>query len=231
MEPTPRSVNEIVEHRIQSWLAEQRRLKEAAAPAPEPVRPIVTISRQAGARGTQLGQRIAERMGFRLWDQELVQAVAVGKGSIEQLSRVVDEHHHNAVEELLSSILMGDSFTGEGYVWRLRTLIQTLARTGSAVVVGRGSQFVVAPDAALRVRVVAPVEARLQNLMADRKLTERAARAEVERIDHERLTFVRTQYHRDPSDPSAYDLVVNTSALPLDRATDVVVFAHQRKFA
>jgi cytidylate kinase len=231
MEPTPRSVDGIVERRIQSWLAEQRRRAETTAPAPEPIRPIVTISRQAGAHGTALGRLVAERLGFRVWDQELVQAIATGSGSPGQLAHRVDEHHHNAIEELLSSILMGDAFTGEGYVWRLRALFQTLARTGSAVVIGRGAQFVVSPDAALRVRVVASPEARWSQLMVDRKLNERAARAEVERIDHERLTFLRTQYHRDATDPSAYDLVVNTSSMPLDRVADVVVFAHRRKFA
>jgi cytidylate kinase len=228
MEPTPRSVNELVEQRILQWMAEQRRSEPRSRPAP--FHPIVTISRQAGARGTELGRRVAERMGFRLWDQELVQQIASRDGSIDQLARVVDEHTHNAVEELLSSILMGDAFTGEGYVWRLRTVIETLAATGSAVVVGRGAQFVVAPGAALRIRVVASTESRLANLIAERGLAERAARAEAERIDRERLAFVKHQYHRDAADPAAYDLVLSTSSLTLDQAADIVVSAHRTKF-
>lgn len=229
MEPSPRSVNEIVERRIQSWLAEQRRRRELE-PRFEPTLPLVTISRQAGARGTDLGRLVAERMGFRLWDQELVQQVAAGSGSIEQMARVVDEHSHNAIEELLSSILLGDAFTGEGYVWRLRALFVALARKGSAVVVGRGAQFVVTGEAALRVRVVAPLEARIASLAQQRKLGERAARAEVERLDRERLHFLKQQYHADAADPANYDLVVNSSSLGLERAADVVVHAYRTKF-
>jgi cytidylate kinase len=229
MEPSPRSVNEIVERRIQSWLAEKRRRSELE-PRVEPTRPIVTVSRLAGARGTELGRLVAERMGFRLWDQELVQQVAGGHGSIEQMARVVDEHNHNAIEELLSSILLGDAFTGEGYVWRLRALLVALARKGSAVVVGRGAQFVVAHGTALRIRVVAPLDARVQTLMTQRKLGERAARAEMERLDRERLAFVKHQYHADAADPAMYDLVVNSSSLTLERAADIVLLAYRTKF-
>jgi cytidylate kinase len=125
---------------------------------------------------------------------------------------------------------MGDAFTGEGYASRLAGLIHAIALRGGAVVVGRGAQFVVAPDAALRVRVVAPPDQRVRGLMAEQHLSERQARAEMERCDRERLAFIRHHYKRDAADPSAYDLVVNSSALPLDRVAELVAFAYQRKF-
>jgi cytidylate kinase len=222
-------VNELVEYRIQRWLAEQR-ARAATEQRPEPHRPIVTVSREAGAGGTEIGRHVAERLGFRLWDQELVQQIAEQSGSPDELMRGMDERDHNVVEDVLSSILMGDAFTGAGYASRLVGLIRGISLRGGAVVVGRGSQFVVDADAALRVRVVAPPEARVRSVMEERGLSERQARAEVERIDRERLAFIRHHFERDATDPCAYDLVVNSSAMSVERAADVVVFAYQSKF-
>ncbi|HEY8090243.1 MAG TPA: cytidylate kinase-like family protein [Polyangiaceae bacterium] len=222
-------MNGLVEQRIQTWLAEQRASAKKDEPR-APHRPIVTISREAGARGTELGRRVAERLGFRFWDQELVQQIAEQSGVWDQLFRVVDERARNAVEDLLAGIFMGDAFTGEAYLVRLLHLIRAIALQGSAVVVGRGGQFVVEPDASLRVRVVGPRDARARTLMAERRLSERQAHAEVERIDHERASFIRRHYKKDAADPSAYDLVVNSATLPVERAVDVVVAAYGAKF-
>src|SRR6185437_8048391 len=102
MTPSPRSVNEIVEQQVQRWRIEQeRRAKERASVAVPPP-PMVTISRQAGARGTELGRRVAEALGFRLWDQELVHRIAEQCGAPDDAIRAVDEHPRGAIQDLLA---------------------------------------------------------------------------------------------------------------------------------
>jgi cytidylate kinase len=230
MERGPRSVNEMVEYQVQRWLAEQqRRVEERRSLERRP--PIITISREAGALGTTLGRAVAEQLGFRLWDQELVQRIAEQSGASEALFRAVDEHARNAIEDLLAGILMGDSFTEKEYVAQLMRVVHAIAQHGSAVVVGRGAQFVLTPDAALRVRVIGPIETRVRNLAAARGLSEREARAEVDRIDRERLAFIRHHYQKDADDPHAYDLVINSATIPLEQAASLVVSAYHAKFA
>lgn len=224
----PRNVRDLVEQQVQRWMAEQRE-RSRESPLPEPPRPPITISRQAGTEGTELGRRVAEALGFRLWDQELVQRVAEQNGAPEALLRAVDERARNAIEDLLAGILMGDLSTETEYMAQLMRLFHALAHHGRAVIVGRGAQFVLAPDAALRVRVVGPVDVRLRNLAA-RGLSESAARAELERLDRERLHFVRHHYHRDASDPCAYDLVVNVGSISLSGAAEIVAGAYRAKF-
>jgi len=226
MEPSPRSTSSIVEERIQRWMQEQR-VRNAPQQAPDRRRPIVTISREAGAHGTELALLVAQRLHFKLWDQELVQQIAGQSASPEQLERLVDEHARNALEDALASILLGDTFSREGYVSRLLGLIHAIAERGSAVVVGRGAHFVIEPGDALRVRVIAGLESRVRALMAARHMTERQARAEVEHIDRERRAFVRHHFKRDAS---AYDLIVNSDSMPLERTADLVAFAYEAKF-
>jgi cytidylate kinase len=190
----------------------------------------VSVSREAGARGTELARCVAQRLEFRLWDQELVHRIAEESGASETLLRAVDEHARGAIEDLLAGVLMGDASTETEYLAQLIRVIHAIAQHGSAVLVGRGAQFVLSASTALRVRVVAPLDARVRNLAAARGLAEREARAEVERVDRERVNFVRHHYKRDATDPSAYDLVINSATLPFERAADVVVSAYGAKF-
>jgi cytidylate kinase len=222
-------VHDLVEQRVQQWLAEQR-TRSSERTVPEPPRAVITISRQAGTDGAELARAVAEALGFQLWDQELVHRVAERTGAPETLLRSVDERARNAIEDLLAGVLMGDASTEGEYLAQLVRLLHALAHRGSAVIVGRGAQFVLAPERALKVRVVAPLEARVRNLVSSGNLSNAAALSELEKIDRERLQFVRRHYRRDASDPSAYDLVVNVGTLGASVAVDVIVAAYRAKF-
>lgn len=227
---SPREVLQLVDEQVKRWLAEQEKRRAQPRVTPEPPRPLVTISREAGANGTAVGRVAAEKLGYELWDQELVQRVAEQKGAPEALFAAVDEHSRTRIEDLLAGILMGDVGTETEYLASLGRVFHSIAQHGSAVIVGRGAQYVLTPGEALRVRVVAPLSDRIRVIAESRGLAEREARTEVERIDRERLGFIRHHYRRNAADPDAYDVVVNTGSLPLKAAGDVVVAAYRAKF-
>lgn len=227
---SPRDVQQLVDEQVKRWLAEQEKRKAQPRVTPEPPKPLVTISREAGANGTSLGRIVAHELGFELWDQEIVHRVAEEKGAPEALFAAVDERARSRIQDLLAGILMGDVGTETEYLASLGRVIHSIAQHGSAVVVGRGAHYVLAPNEALRVRVVAPLEDRVRVIAGTRRLGGREARAEVERIDHERVAFNRHHYGRNVADPVAYDLVVNTGSLPLEAAAEVVVAAYRAKF-
>jgi len=216
--------------RVKLWMMEQERRLAQPSLTPEPPRPVVTISREAGSKGTTLGRLVAEKLGFHLWDQELVQRVAEQSGASEALFAAVDERARGAIQDLLAGILMGDAGTETEYQASLLRVIHAIGQHGSAVIVGRGAQFVLDPGRVLRVRVVGPIESRTRELAAARGISEREARVEVERIDRERLGFIRHHFHRNAADPSAYDLMVNADAIVPTRAVDIVVAAYEAKF-
>jgi cytidylate kinase len=225
-----KSIDDLVEQQVKRWMTEEKS-RRAQSDVAAPVRPVITISREAGSNGTLLGRLVAEKMGFRLWDQELVQRVAEQSHASEALFAALDEHARGAIQELLAASLMGDAGTEAEYVQRLLRVVHAIAQHGSAVVVGRGAQFVLDPERVLRVRVVGPIESRARELAATRNLSERDGRGEVERIDRERHAFVRHHFHRSSADPSAYDLVINSVSIPPARAVGVVMAAYEAKFA
>jgi cytidylate kinase len=227
---SPREVMQLVDEQVKRWLAEQEKRKAQPRVTPEPPRPLITISREAGANGTSLGRIVARKLGFELWDQELVHRVAEEKGAPEALFAAVDERARTRIQDLLAGILLGDVGTETEYLASLGRIFHSIAEHGSAVIVGRGSHFVLAPNEALRVRVVAPLDDRARVIAGTRRMSDREARAEVERIDHERVAFNRHHYGRNVADPVHYDIIVNTASFPLESAAEVVVAAYRAKF-
>jgi cytidylate kinase len=228
MEARAGNILRVIERQFRrSEMLRDRRAKEAA---PALHWPVVTIAREFGARGEALGRLIAERSGFAFWDGELVHAVAEESGADEIVLRSLDEHRRSEIEESIHGALLGGQYMASEYLRRLSRLIRTISLHGASVVVGRGAQYLVAPDEALRVRVVCPLEERIRGYGARRGIGESGAREEIERMDQERRQFVRRNFSRDPSNAADYDLAVNTGTFPLEKAADLVLDAYQAKF-
>jgi cytidylate kinase len=218
---------QVIERQCRRW--ELLRSQREAAPAPLPW-PIITISREFGARGEALGRLIAERTGFSFWDDELVHTVAEETGANTALLKSLDEHLRNALEDSIDGALLGGNYMGSEYLRRLMKLIHTIAAHGSGVVVGRGAHYVVAPERALSVRVVCPLPERIRGYADRHRIDERHARQKVEREDHARGAFIREYFSRDSANPSDYDITVNTGSFALDRAAELVLAAYEAKF-
>ena len=95
---------------------------------------------------------------------------------------------------------------------------------------GRGSPFIVDPERALRVLVVAERSIRLERLAKRHALTGSEASERLDTEDQERRDFLGHHFHRDPDDPTYYDLTLNLGTLSMEVATDSVVGALRARF-
>lgn len=215
----PRSLEELVDHQMRRWTVIGR------ASVKTPARPCLALSRLPGAGGVELGRRVAERLGYGFFDIEIVDWIARRAGLARELVAGVDEHIRTAIERYVEDALSPGRFTESDYLRHLARVIATLGERGSAVIIGRGSPFLLPPERALRVLVVAPREMRLENLAKRRPLAGEEAEAALEAEDAARLAFLRHHFARNPDDPAHYDLTVNLGALPLDAACDLLVRA------
>jgi cytidylate kinase len=227
MEPRASSIQQVVDRQFRRWeILRQHRAREEKLVH----WPIVTIEREFGARGEALGRILAEQIGFTLWDGELVHAVAEQTGANESLLRSLDEHRRNAIEESIQGALLGGRHMTSEYLRRLMKLIHAIAAHGGSIVVGRGAQYIVSPSAALRLRVVCPLDQRIRGYAERQGIDEGRARSVVERSDAERTRFVRQYFSRDPAVEADYDLVVSTGTFPLEQAAGIVLTAYEAKF-
>jgi hypothetical protein len=226
----PPRIHDMVERQILQWESQQRTRTDGRN-AIDPPSPIISISRQVWALGTQLGSLVAEHMHYEFWDQEVVHRIANETGASEAFLHALDERARGVIEDVVAGALAGDAFTRNEYMSHLLRVLHAIGRGGRAVIIGRGAQYVLPSATVLRVRVVAPLEQRARNLAQAHGLSERDARTEIERVERDRRAFIQQQFKRDVADPCHYDLTVNTGVLSLEQAAAIVECAYNAKFA
>lgn len=204
---------------------------------------IVTVSREFGAGGSRIASRLAAELGFQLWDHELTVHLARKADADVNLVRAIDERGRDLIDEVVStslalgvrpfSTVWGPSqtrVTGSQFRALLTRTVAELAERGGAVVVGRGANFLVEPDQALRVRVVCPLQQRIERYARVSQSDWTTAERHVCGKDRERERFVRQLCAEDGADPAHYDLVVNTRDLSEAAAAKLVLGAYRARF-
>jgi len=217
-----RPLQSLIEEQIGRW----EELQRTRQPAPSGV--CVALSHLPGAGGRELAESVAKRLGFGLFDREIVEAIASDAGTRAQLVADLDEHVRTGIDRYFVDLLRGRQFTESDYLKGVARVVGTLARRGRAVVLGRGSTAILAPHEALRVLVVAPREARVARVAKERGLDEAAAGERLDREEANRAEFFRHHFHRRQEDPALYDLAINTATWSLDSATTLVAEAFAR---
>ena len=196
---------------------------------------IVTVSRQFGAGGSEVARRVAQALGWRLVDNEVIDQVAReaglppeevaqkeerAPGFLERLTRTLGR----AVPELFPQPAEKVPEPEEARLVRVtERVVAKLAAGGPAVIVGRAAPAVLSHQNALHVKVVAPKVYRLRVAMERLGADEATARRKLEELDAGRARYHKEYYGRDWHDPANYHLVLNTEALGLDGAAEVIV--------
>ena len=183
----------------------------------------MALSRLPGSGADEFGKLLAERLDYAFFGIEIVDRIARQTGIQQELVAGMDERVRGGIEAVIDGLRNRPApFSESDYVGRLVRVIATLGEGGSAVIVGRGSAYVLAPEHALRVLVVAPREERVERLAKRYDLPRTEALARLEREDASRRQFVERSFHLDPDDASLYDLALNTSSFGIDGAVDLV---------
>ena len=203
---------------------------------------ILTVSRLYGSGGSEIAARSAEILGWSLLDNSVVDAVAARMGLSVAEVRDREERVPSLVERLTSAMAMGSQEwmspmvsakrpTDEQLIEVTRHVIEEAIARGPIVVVGRGTQEMLAErEDTLHVFCHASRKALIART-ADRENVswDEAARL-VDEINKQRDQWVRLHWERDRRAVDNYDLTINTERLGIDGATDLVVAAARRKF-
>jgi hypothetical protein len=232
---TPRSVEAIVEEQVQRFRVQNRAERTRDEPTPR----IVTIEREFGAGGGRIAKHVAEALGFTLWDHELIEHVAERAGAEMAWVESLDEHKRDLLDDVFANTFLTASLAGaaprthiSGTVYRTLLIrkVEELSRHGAAVIVGRGANFLVRPEDALRVRVICPVSSRIERYALRENISLTDADRIVRTRDRDRTRFVRQLCAEDVTDPLHYDLLVNTIELGEAEAGKLVVDGYCARF-
>jgi hypothetical protein len=195
---------------------------------------LITISREYGAGGSELGVFLGKELGWPVLDHELVQQLAARLRCEEGEIVAMDEHVPSFLERLAAvAVVTAPESRVHSSPWATdpdciaaaaREVLLEAVRTLPLIVVGHGGNclFRSRPDV-LRVRVTAPFDVRVRRVAQRTGVATAQAAADVRRKDADRQQYLQRYYHSSLNDPCEYDLQINTGAVPLDGAARMVV--------
>jgi cytidylate kinase len=183
---------------------------------------VITIEREYGCGGGMIAQKVADRLGWKLWDQLLTCEIARLSNCAQSEVELREERVDPLYYRLFKSVLRG-SFEGSLNLHRLKLLdadsIQRITRqvteraaaVGDCVIVGRGSQhFLQDRQDTLRIFLYAPTREKVARLRAE-GINESQAEDLVNTVDKERAAFIEKYFHMEWPNRSIYHAMMNTA--------------------
>jgi cytidylate kinase len=187
----------------------------------------IALSRQVGARGNSVAKEVGTRLGWPVYDRELLEQIAQKMEVRVQLVQSVDEQRVGTIQELIESFMALPRANQDIYFRHLLDTIFSLGSHGKCIIVGRGAAQILPPTTTLRVRLVGNLDDRIAVMMKRLNLS-RLEAGRLETMDLERNRFVKEHFHKDLTDPLGYDLVLNSSRFSDRECADLIVLALQR---
>jgi hypothetical protein len=194
---------------------------------------LVTISREYGAGGSELGVLLGQRLGWPVLDHELIAKLAQRLSCEEGEVVAMDEHAPSFFERLAAvgtvtapesrSHMRPWSTDPDCVAAAAREVLLEAVENLPLIVVGHGGNCLFRGRTdVLRVRVIAPVELRVQRVARRSNVSPSRAASEIRRRDSDRQHYLQRYYRSDANDPYGYDLQINTGTVSLESAADVV---------
>src|SRR6185437_4997711 len=182
---------------------------------------IITVEREYGSGGAAIAERLANRLGWQLWDRDLTAEIAreakVTREAVHRcdervdplLSRLFNVYARGSYERTLP-VTDARHFNADAMVAMLHKVIEQVAAKGNSVIVGRGSPYILRnrPDV-FHVFIYAPDDEKVRRLKSIGQ-SDKEARQLIQEVDHERSDFIRHYFHKEWPYRPLYNLMLNS---------------------
>lgn len=194
--------------------------------------PFVTISRQTGAGGITIGEKLVSHFNERdrnarcpwtLFDRNLI-AVALEEHNLPQeFAKFMPEDKVSDIQDMIEE-LFGLHPSEWTLVHKTSETILHLAQMGNVIIVGRGANVITRKflSTGFHVRLIGSLEMRIRHIQDYYHLTREEAAGFIKKEDEGRRRYLRQNFDKDIIDPLLYDLTINTDFLPYDDAAKLI---------
>jgi cytidylate kinase len=186
---------------------------------------VLTISREYGSDGREIGQQIAQNLQYAYVDKDRLFL------DLEQIGARWGQVARD-LDEVTPTLWERYDWQYRGYIALVEAVLYQYAAADKVVIVGRGGFYLLRQvPFCLKIRLVAPLETRLHRIMKQENLAYAAAKKRLQREDQDRAGYILANYNTDWDDQSFYDLVLNTGDLTDEQAVDILMAALREKEA
>ena len=211
-------------------------INSQSAPAKRAVTPVglrraVTISRQAGCGAVSVAEKLAahlqrhappENAPWTVFDRNLMDQVLADHNLPAYLAKTLPEDRMSALEDMIAEIVGARPAVQKLVLQTSETVLQ-LAELGGVILIGRGGNIITAKlPHVLHVRLVAPLDDRIERICRDDKKTPAEARKFCVDEEQSRARYLKTYFNADINDPMGYHLIINTSRVGYENTAKLI---------
>lgn len=195
---------------------------------------VITIGREFGSCGREIGKKVADRLGIKFYDKELLQEAAKESGFCREIFENQDEKPTNS---FLYSLVM-DTYSINGYssapfldmplnhkvfLAQFET-IKKIAEKESCVIVGRCADYALAENPnCINVFIHADKEFRTKRVAAELQVNESKAKDAIQKKDKQRASYYNYYTSKKWGDSRSYHLTLDSSALGIDKCVEMIL--------
>jgi len=196
--------------------------------------PVITISRQYGAGGKTIANLVAHKLGYQMFDDEILQEVArkanVSKHWVDSVEKEAGSKFQRFISGIVPKSLIERILDSEGgyideeiYIDLLYKVITRIADQGNAVIVGRGGQYILEGfENTYHILLIADKLHRIQFMEEHYQLSSSEALKVVNANEKKRATLFRKFGKEGYDNHVHYNIVINTSVIPIQKASDII---------
>ncbi len=177
---------------------------------------VITISRQLGSLGTEIAHAVANELNYEYIDKDKIGEALRNYGLSAGEVETFDEKPPPFWDYMYMQ--------KKKFLHIIQALIQGFARKDNVVIVGRGGQVLLKDfPAVLHVRIVAPLDFRIQRIIEQGWGDKKQAMAVLQRSDRDSAGYMRGFFDVDWDDPHLYDLMINTRYLSAEATRGIIM--------
>ncbi len=200
---------------------------------------IITIGRQLGSGGREIGQKLSSRLGIAFYDKELIQIASRQSGLKEEFFERVDEQKHFSLfpgmlgmRPSLTDDLFSNYYLSSESLFKIQSdVMRKLAAEGASIFVGRCADYVMKEEReSLNLFINADLDDRIRRIARSRSLTESKAKELIERTDRGRSNYYNYFTGKDWGAAGSYHLCINSSLLGIDETVRLICNVAERRF-
>jgi len=194
--------------------------------------PSIVISRETGSGALTVAELLEQKLShdgrdgkWTIFDRNLAQEILTEKNLSPELEKWLAEDTGLPVENIIAEML-GIRPTNWTLIQQTTRAVLRLARSGRAIVVGRGAEVITSRlSFVLRVRLIAPLNTRIRHAAEFYHLTREKAAEYVEKSDQGRRSYLRQYFNADPDSPHLYDMILNMGSMSFEQAVHLIAEA------
>ena len=184
----------------------------------------ITISRQYGSGGRELGEKLAKKLGIPFYDKELIAMIAK-EGNIEPSILEANDEVEPDLDNYSTRLIEPEyqiAMTQRIYAVQ-ETVIKSLAEKGACVIVGRCADYALSDyEGAISVFIHADLDKRIKRIARKHELTDSAAKDRIQKTDKRRASYYNYYTSKKWGDATSYDLCLNSGVLGIDGCVEMI---------